>query len=448
MFVERNARETLEACKLRQTCLIVLFVMRDGFARWPSFHKSRRVGFTLLCALTEVVLGRHLTEYRQATSIDKVLAEAVMRGDIPGMVAMATDRRGIIYEGAFGLADAANARSLTVDAIFRIASMTKPITSVAAMQLIEQGRLGLDDPAEKYLPELANLKVFETFDRGTGAYTVRPATQALTVRHLLTHTSGLGYNFTSPVVRDFKPRNGEQYAAGPLLFEPGERWIYGTSTDWVGRLVESISGTTLDRYYRERILGPLAMTDTFYNVPEDKRHRLVGVHRRRSDGSFEMDPNQPPIEVTRFSGGGGLASTATDYIRFLQMLLNRGSLNGSRILSADTIAVMGANHIGSLGVRALKTALPERSSDFTFVADSRDKWGLGFLITADPQNGKRSAGSLSWGGINNTYFWVDPTRGIAGVILMQFLPFADNKALAVYDAFERGVYQLARRSGA
>jgi CubicO group peptidase (beta-lactamase class C family) len=380
-------------------------------------------------------------------SIDKVLADAVTRRDIPGVVAMATDRRGIIYQGAFGLADAATARSLRVDAIFRIASMTKPITSVAAMQLIEQGRLSLDDPAEKYLPELANLKVLETFDSRTGAYTVRPATKTLTVRHLLTHTSGLGYDFTSAVLRDFRPRTGEQYPAGPLLFEPGQQWLYGTSTDWVGRLVETISGKTLDEYFGDHILAPLAMADTFYNVPLDKQHRLGAVHRRRSDGSFEVAATQPPAFVTRFIGGGGLASTATDYIRFLQMLLNGGTGNGSRILSSDTVRLMGANHIGSVGVRALKSAQPERSSDFTFVADGRDKWGLGFLITADQLNGKRSAGSLSWGGINNTYFWVDPARGIAGVILMQFLPFADSKALAVYAAFERGVYQLASRSG-
>lgn len=381
----------------------------------------------------------------QAASIDKVLADAVHRGDIPGVVAMAADRHGIIYQGAFGVADASDARPLTTDAIFRIASMTKPVTTVAAMQLLEQGRFSLDDPAEKYLPELAHLSVFESFDPQTGAYTVRPAKKTVTIRHLLTHTSGLGYNFTSPTVRDFKPRTGEEYPAGPLLFEPGEQWVYGTGVDWMGRLVESISGKTLEEYFRDRIFGPLAMSDTSYNVPEGKQRRLVAVHRRRIDGAFERDPNQPPLSVTRFSGGGGLASTAIDYIHFLQMFLNSGTGNGARILSPDTVRAMGANQIGTVGVGALKTALPERSSDFTFVNDGRDKWGLGFLITTEQQPGKRSAGSLSWGGINNTYFWIDPSRGIAGVILMQFLPFADSKALAVYDSFERGVYKLASR---
>ena len=379
----------------------------------------------------------------QTSAIDRVLSQAVMRGEIPGVVAMAADHRGIIYRGAFGVSETATARPLKLDSIFRIASMTKPVTSVAAMQLVEAGRVRLDDPAEKYLPELANLKVFESFDSRTGAYTVRPAKKAVTVRQLLTHTSGLGYNFTSPAVRDFKPRNGEQYTAGPLLFDPGEQWLYGTSTDWVGRLVESVSGQSLEQYFRERIFGPLEMTDTFYNPPRDKQQRLVVVHRRQSDGSFAADANQPPISVTTFGGGGGLASTGSDYIRFLQMVLNGGSLGGSRILSSESIALMAANQIGSVRVRALKTAMPERSSDFTFINDGRDMWGLGFLITAVQQQGKRSAGSLSWGGINNTYFWVDRTRGIAGVVLMQFLPFADTKALAVCDAFERAVYDLA-----
>ena len=374
-------------------------------------------------------------------AIDKVLADAVARGDIPGVVAMVIDRRGIVYQGAFGVADAASGRPMTVDTIFRIASMTKPVTSLAVMQLVEQGRLNLDDPAEKYLPQLANLKVFDSFDAKTGAYTVRPAKRAPTVRHLLTHTAGFGYNFTSPIVRDFKPRAGEVYAAGPLLFEPGERWLYSTGIDWGGRIVESLSGQKLETYFHDHIFTPLGMTETAYNPPDGRRPRLTLVHRRRADGTFEVDPVQPAWTVSQPVGGGGLASTASDYIRFLQMLLNQGELNGTRILSAESVATMSRNHIGNVGVPAVKTAMPERSSDFTFVDDGRDKFGIGFMITAVGKPGRRSAGSLSWGGLHNTYFWIDPARGIGGVILMQFLPFSDSKALAVYDAFEQAVYQ-------
>jgi methyl acetate hydrolase len=376
-------------------------------------------------------------------TLDGVLRKAVEDKAVPGVVAMAANRNGTIYQGAFGAADAATGRALTPDALFRIASMTKAITSTAAMQLIEQGRVGLDDPVEKYLPAFAHLQVFESFDPATGAYRLAPARSIATVRHLMTHTSGLGYPFTSATLRDFKPRPDEDYPIGPLLFEPGTRWHYGTSIDWLGKVVEAVSGRPLDEYFRLRVLEPLRMADTFYNVPADKQARLVATHHRGADGIIVKDEVQPPPTINPIIGGGGLSSTAADYIRFTRMILNNGELDGARILKADTVAAMGRNAIGDVGVPALKSALPARSDDFSFIADGRDKWGLGFLITVDEVKGKRSAGSLSWGGINNTYFWIDPTRGFAGVILCQFLPFADRKALALYDNFERGVYQLA-----
>jgi methyl acetate hydrolase len=380
-----------------------------------------------------------------SAAIDASLRDAVERKDVPGVVALITDRQRVLYQGAFGVADVSTGRALSADALFRIASMTKPITSLALMQLVEQGRLGLDDPAEKYLPELAGLKVFESFDAKTGEYRLRPASRQPTVRQFLTHSSGLAYPFTSATWRDFKPRAGETYPfGGPLLFDPGERWHYSTSTDVVGRLVEVVSGQKLEDYFRQHIFAPLKMSDTSYNVPQDKAARLVAQQQRagdRMDGAVVLQSPQLGLTIPAPIGGGGLASTASDYGRFVRALLNGGELDGARVLKAETVALMGQNHIGALGVPALKTALP-RSADFTFIADGRDKWGLGFLITADQVPGKRSPGSLSWGGINNTYFWIDPSRGIAGVILMQYLPFADAKALAVYDAFERGAYQL------
>ncbi|WP_108516461.1 serine hydrolase domain-containing protein [Bradyrhizobium algeriense] len=380
-----------------------------------------------------------------SVALDTSLRGAVERKDVPGVVALVTDRERVLYQGAFGVADVVTGRPLTADALFRIASMTKPVTSVALMQLVEQGRLGLDDPAEKYLPELAGLKVFESFDATTGAYVLRPASRPATVKHFLTHTSGLAYPFTSPIWRDFKPRDGEKYPfGGPLLFDPGERWHYSTSTDVVGRLVEVVSGQKLEDYFRQHIFALLKMDDTSYNVPEAKGARLVAQQQRagqRMDGAIELQKPQLGLTIAAPIGGGGLASTADDYGRFVRMLLNGGALDGARVLKAETVALMGQNHIGAVSVPALKSALP-RSADFTFIADGRDKWGLGFLITADQAAGKRAPGSLSWGGINNTFFWIDPARGIAGVIMMQYLPFADAKALATYDAFERGAYQL------
>ena len=388
----------------------------------------------------------HAQNSSAAAGIDAALQGAVERNDVPGVVALITDRRGVRYQGAFGVADVSTGRALTADALFRIASMTKAITSVVAMQLIEQGRFGLDDPVEKFLPELANLKVFESFDAATGAYRLRPASRAPTVRHMLTHTSGLGYPFTSAILRDFRPQPGESYPfGGPLLFDPGERWHYGTSIDVVGKLVEKTSGQSLEDYFHQHIFAPLQMPDTSYNVPQGKAARLVAGQQRageRMNGAVVLQTPQPGLDIPEPVGGGGLASTANDYGRFVRMLLNGGELEGARVLKAETVTLMGQNHIGAVSVPALKSALP-RSADFSFIADGRDKWGLGFLITTDQVPGKRSPGSLSWGGINNTYFWIDPGRGIAGVILMQYLPFADAKALALYDAFERGAYRLA-----
>jgi CubicO group peptidase (beta-lactamase class C family) len=380
-----------------------------------------------------------------SAALDTSLRGAVEAKDVPGVVALVTNRERVLYQGAFGVADVATGRPLTQDALFRIASMTKPVTSVALMQLIEKGRLSLDDPAEDYLPELKGLQVVASFDPATGAYTLRPPANPPTVRHFLTHTSGLAYAFTSPIWRDIKPRAGETFPfGGPLLFDPGERWHYSTSTDVCGKLVETVSGQKLEDYFRRYIFAPLKMEDTSYNVPEAKGPRLVAQQQRageRMDGAIELQKPQPPLTIASPIGGGGLASTAADYGRFVRMLLNGGTLDGARVLQPETVALMGENHIGAVSVPALKSALP-RSADFTFIADGRDKWGLGFLITTDQLPGKRSPGSLSWGGINNTFFWIDPARGIAGVIMMQYLPFADAKALATYDTFERGAYQL------
>jgi CubicO group peptidase (beta-lactamase class C family) len=410
------------------------------FGRIPRAGKLAAVLGGLALAFTPQAHG---ADEPASIAIDRELRAAVARGDVPGVVAVAMDRRGLVYQGAFGVAEGAGSRAMTMDSIFRMHSMTKAVTSVALMQLVEQGRVSLDDPAEKYLPEMAHPMVFEFFDPQTHAYRLRPAASAITVRQLATHTSGLGYPFISATLRDFQPRPGEHYEVGPLLFDPGTQWTYSKGVDWIGRLVERVSGQTLAAYDQEKIFGPLGMVDTGYNVPPEKQARVVNVFDHRPDGSFQEEPRVPLKPVTKFGGGGGLYSTAADYMRFLQMLLNGGERDGVRILAKDTVALMTRNQIGSVGVRALKTALPLQSADFSFVADGRDKWGIGFMITADPVPGKRSAGSLSWAGLDNTYFWWDPARGVAGVILMQFLPFADPNALAVYDTFERGVYRLS-----
>jgi methyl acetate hydrolase len=204
-----------------------------------------------------------------------------------------------------------------------------------------------------------------------------------------------------------------------------------------------MSGKPLETYFQEHIFRPLGMSDTSYFVAEDKRDRLVTVSRRQADGSIVTNSEQPQTYGFTPIGGGGLWSTAGDYIRFLRMILNGGELDGQRIVSGETIDLMAKNQIGALNVPAFKSAIPDYSNDASFIADGRDKWGLGFLITVDGTPGKRAGGSLSWAGIYNTYFWVDRLSGVAGVTMMQFLPFADHKAIALYDKFEQGVYQEA-----
>ncbi len=408
-------------------------------------RKTAGIAISLTLAIAAFAGSAYAQNSSGSAALDASLRGAVERKDVPGVVALVTDRQRVLYQGAFGVADVSTGRALTADSMFRIASMTKPITSFALMQLIEQGKLGLDDPAEKYLPELAKLQVIEFFDAKTGAYKLRPASRPATVRHFLTHTSGLAYPFTSPIWRDFKPTAGEKFPfGGPLLFDPGERWHYSTSTDVVGRLVEVVSGQKLEDYFREKIFVPLKMSDTSYNVPESKGPRMVAQQQRagdKMDGAVELQKSPLGLTIAAPIGGGGLASTASDYGRFVRMFLNGGELDGTRVMKAETVALMSQNAMGAVRVPALKTALA-RSADFSFIADGRDQWTPGFLMTVDQVPGKRSPGSLSWGGINNTYFWIDQKRGISGVILMQYLPFADAKALAVYDAFERGAYRL------
>ena len=380
------------------------------------------------------------------SALDASLRGAVERKDVPGVVALVTDRKHVLYQGAFGVADVVTGRPLTPDALFRIASMTKPIASVALMQLVEQGRIGLDDAAEKYLPELKELKVIESFDAASGDYRLRLPSRRPTVRHFLTHTSGLAYTFTSATWRDLKPRAGDRFPfGGPLLFDPGERWHYSTSTDVVGRLVEVVSGRKLEDYFRAHIFAPLKMDDTSYNVPEAKGPRLVAQQQRagaRMDGAVELQNPQAGLTMASPVGGGGLASTADDYGRFVRMLLNGGELDGVRVLKPETVALMSESHIGAVSVPAMKSALP-RSADFTFIADGRDKWGLGFLINTVPYSGGRSAGSLAWAGIWNTFYWIDPKRQICAAIMMQFLPFVDKQAVGMLGDFEHSVYAAA-----
>jgi methyl acetate hydrolase len=383
----------------------------------------------------------------QSRQIDAVLRRAADTKEVPGVVAVAANDKGVIYEGAFGTRDLAKGPAMTVDTIFRLASMTKAVTSVAAMQLVEQGRLLLDQPIGGVLPELSAPQVLEGFD-DAGAPRLRPAKQPITLRHLLTHTAGFGYEVWDPeLIRYVKASGTPSGTTGklaslrlPLVFDPGERWEYGINIDWVGRAVEAVSGLPLEVYFRQHIFAPLGMSDTDYVISSAQRSRLVGVHRRKEDGSLEpIAPPDPPWREF-WSGGGGLYSTGRDYLAFLQMLLHQGRFNGAQLLRPQTVALMGQNQIGDIRAGILKTAMPDRSNDVDFFPGMACKWGLGYMITPQPGPNGRSAGSVTWAGIFNTYYWLDPAKRIAGVFLTQILPFADHKAVALYGEFESGIY--------
>ena len=381
------------------------------------------------------------------TQIDTALRQAAEHKDVPGVVAMAANDKGIIYEGAFGTRDLARGPEMTLDTIFRLASMTKAITSVAAMQLVEQGRLQLEQPIGNVLPELSAPQVLEGFD-DAGAPRLRPAKRPITLHHLLTHTAGFGYETWDPnLIRYVKVTGTPSGTTGklaslrlPLVFDPGERWEYGINLDWVGRAVEAASGQPLEVYFRQHIFAPLRMTDTAYVMSSAQQSRLATVHQRDAEGSLEPTaaPDSPWREF--WSGGGGLYSTGRDYLTFLQMLLHQGSFNGARLLRPQTVALMGQNQIGDIDAGILKTAMPQRSNDVDFFPGIPCKWGLGYMINTRPGPNGRSTGSMTWAGIFNTYYWVDPRKRVAGVFLTQILPFADDKAVALYGAFERGVY--------
>jgi CubicO group peptidase (beta-lactamase class C family) len=385
---------------------------------------------------------------RTRDDIDQALRQAVEAKEVPGVVAMAATEKGTLYEGAFGKRDLAKGTDMTLDTVFWIASMTKAVTCAAAMQLVEQGKLQLDQPMGTLLPELASPQVLVGFD-DKGAPRLRPATRPITLRHLLTHTAGFAYDvWNAPLGQYMKyagvPRIGtckNEALRVPLLFDPGERWEYGISIDWAGKAVEAVSGQNLNVYLREHIFTPLGMTDTGFLITPGQRSRLVTLHLRKADGVLEPVQFEMPQEPEFFMGGGGLYSTARDYLTFVQMLLHGGRFNNVQVLRPETVTLMSQNHIGTLTAGILKTAMPAASNDVDFFPGMEQKWGLSFLINTQQGPAGRSAGSLSWAGAANTYFWIDPEKRVVGVILMQVRPFADDRAVKLYGQFERSVYK-------
>jgi methyl acetate hydrolase len=383
--------------------------------------------------------------------IDQILRQKSEAKEIPGVVAMAATGSEVIYQGAFGKRDLSKDdpkdNVMTTDSVFWIASMTKAITTAAGMQLVEQGKLSLDEPIGKLLPDLASPQVLEGFD-ANGGPKLRPAKSPITLRQLMTHTAGFAYDMWNGDMVQYLEKTGtpgittclNAALKTPLMTDPGTRWEYGTNIDFVGKAVEAVTGKRLDAYLRDHMFTPLGMSDTGFKINDAMRKRLVGMHARGEDGALAAIPFELEQAPEFHMGGGGLYGTAADYIKFTQMILNKGKGNGNQVLKPETVATMGENHIGDLTMGKMTTAIGWATNDVDLHPDIVKKWGLSFLINTAKTPEGRSAGSLAWAGLANTYFWIDPARNVAGVILMQLLPFADAKCLDAFAGFERGIY--------
>lgn len=416
--------------------------------------KRRTVALVLLSSIAIGVLctgcasqthapPRHGISEAGSAALSQQLDAAVARGDTPGVVALVVDRDGVLYEGSAGRLDVAHNLPMRTDAIFRIMSMTKPITSVAIMMLLEEGRLGLDDPVSKYLAGFEDLRVITAFNATDGSYQTRPAQRPMTIRHLLTHTSGIGYAFSSPILARLQKDTQKEEWELPLLHDPGEKWTYGASTVVLGMIVEKLSGSSLEVFFQERIFKPLGMVDTSFAVPLDKQSRVPTI-RDRTNGILQERPRKTIVSTPTppFEGDGGLFSTAQDYGLFMRMLLNGGKLGSVRLLTEKSVQVMTENQIGAIFVEQQPAADPLLTKPFPLGA-GRDRFGFGFEI-ASPDDGNtkyRSPGSLSWAGLLNTEFWIDPRRHVAAVMMMQLLPFYDDGAIRTLRDFEQIVYQ-------
>jgi methyl acetate hydrolase len=381
---------------------------------------------------------------------EQALDAAIAAGRIAGAVALTADRDGVVYEHAAGARTAGGEVAMDPQTVFWIASMTKAVVSVAALQLVEQGRLSLDGDLGDLLPDLKGLEVLEGLD-ADGKPRLRPAKGAVTLRQLLTHTSGFAYAFASADLLAYSqasgaldPNSGTRAAhRQPLLFDPGQGWIYGIGIDWAGIAIEEASGQRLDAYLADHVLGPLGMTDTGFALSAEQTARKASVHVRGPDGALIAIPFGLPENPEVLSGGGGLYSTPRDYSRFLRMLMGEGVLDGVRVLKAETVRSLAENQTGAHRAGVWTSALPNMSNDFDMHPGVTAAHGLATLVAPAGATNGRSAGSLAWAGLANTYYWADPAAGKAGVLMTQILPFGDLDVLALLKALERDAYGVA-----
>ena len=381
-------------------------------------------------------------------NVDASFTQAVESKTMPGIVAMAATDTGVLYEGAFGRRELGKDAPMTLDTVVWIASMTKAITATAAMQLVERGKLALDAPASQLAPGLAKAQVLEGFD-AAGQPRLRAPKRPITLRHLLTHTAGYSYEIWSSDIAKYQAATNtpgittctNAALTTPLLFDPGDRWEYGINIDWPGKMVEAASGQKLDAYLQQNVLGPLGMKDTSFSLSASQRARLASVHQRDDTGALAPIEFGLPENPEFHMGGGGLNGTAPDYLAFTQMIMHGGRFNGAQVLRPETVDQMAQNHIGPLEIGAMTSAIPALTNDVELFPGMSKKWGLSFLINTAQAPTGRSAGSLAWAGLANTYFWIDRDKRVCGVFLSQVLPFFDHTAIDLLTTFETEVYR-------
>ncbi|AQA22536.1 beta-lactamase family protein [Rhodococcus sp. MTM3W5.2] len=378
--------------------------------------------------------------------LDGVTTDGAPR--VPGVVAMVTDREGTVFEGAAGVRSLADDQPMTLDTVFAIFSTTKAITGTTVLQCVEEGLLDLDAPAREYVPELGDIQVIEGFD-GQGAPILRAPKRDITTRMLLLHTAGFGYDFFDEVYHRLGVEHGQPSVttaskaalSTPLLFDPGEKWQYGTNIDWAGQVVESIRGRRLGEVMAERVFGPLGMHDTAFTLTGSMAERLAAIHQREADGRLTpMDlvlPQDPEVHM----GGHGLYSTVGDYLKFLRMWLNDGDAPGGRVLRADTVQAAACNGLDGQEVTVLPGVIPALSNNAEFFPGQRKSWAYTFMVNEEDAPTGRPAGSLGWAGLANSYYWIDRSNGIAGYWATQILPFADPVSFGAYLDFETAAYR-------
>jgi methyl acetate hydrolase len=377
--------------------------------------------------------------------IDQVLQTAVESGGVPCAIAMAADDNGLVYEGAAGLRTPDSSDTVSPDTMLRLASMTKMVVTTAALQLMERGTLDLDAPVDTYRPEFAEVQVLDGFDGDTPRLRA-PATRA-TVHNLVTHTSGLGYFFINADINRYEQVTGtpnilsglNRIFEAPMIADPGTKFEYGINIDWLGQVVEAVSGQSLDKYLTENVLRPLGMNNTTWIMSEQQQANCIPVHFKGPDGAWIATPLDWSQTPEYWAGGHGLYSTPRDYLQFQRMLLGGGELNGERILQPETAQAAFRNQIGGLDFPpVINSADPMVTCDIALGPGL--KWGLGLLLNEQSLPGMRATNSGAWAGVFNTHFWVDPTSRLTGAVYTQLLPFADPAAFQLLVDYELALY--------